>query len=186
MRVSYVARKTLPIARQKQHFSLVTFLGSEQTPFVQTHCIYTSPSHAEHVPWKSGRASSWCVHAHCASPEGKKSPKFSPSCFEGAAASAGWSHTSSIGDVLGRLTEILSVGAHTSRFPKACSHTSSRGLVVWLRAVVTDSRKATRRREFVHILLCQQSRAPAFVLLSHKKIKPCTFARCRTLHLKGS
>lgn len=72
MRVSYVARKTLPIARQKQHFSLVTFLGSEQTPFVQTHCIYTSPSHAEHVPWKSIRACSWCVHAHCASPEEKK------------------------------------------------------------------------------------------------------------------
>lgn len=54
--------------------------------------------------------------------------------------------------------------------------------MVWLRAAVTDSGKATRRREFVHILLCQQSRAPMFVLLSHKKMKACTFARYRTLH----
>lgn len=74
VRVSYVACKTLPIARQKQHFSLVTFLGSEQTPFVQPHCIYTSPSHAKHVPWKSGRARSRCMHAHCASPEEKNVP----------------------------------------------------------------------------------------------------------------
>lgn len=141
----------LPIARQKQHFSLVTFLGLEQTPFVQPHSIYTSPSHTKHGPWKSSRACSWCVHAHCASPEGKNIPNSLLPASKVLQLLRVKTTSWSVSGVLGRLTEILPVGAHTSQLPKARSHTASHVLVVWLRAVVTDLGKATRKREFLCI-----------------------------------
>lgn len=76
----------------------------------------------------------------------------------------------------------------TSQFLKTCAYMSNHGLIVWLRAFVTDLGKPTRRRVFACVLLCQRAGRPCArsLFISHNKIKPCTFSRHRTLHLKGS
>lgn len=173
---------------QEQYFNLATFLGSEQIPFVQPRCIYTSSPRAKCAPWKAGRAHSWCMHARY-TPLAEKNPKDSPCCFTGVAASAGWSYIQSISDVSGRLTYILLVVARASHFLKTCAYMSNRGLMVWLRAFVTGLGKPTRRRVFALVLLCQRAGCLCLCKIAfhtRKKIKRCTFARYGTLHLKGS
>lgn len=68
----------LPVAMQEQHFDLAALAGSEQTPFVQAHCLSASP------PTLNVSREKQAVHTCTPCPFGGKKPlKYLPPCLKG-------------------------------------------------------------------------------------------------------